>query len=95
MTRAGIGIATSVNEVAGVAPGVHAIEDVVDDLSHGALMQRDALGGKRSPDDLLQAVVARRVHRDHLLLLDGERHADVIHEHDPTGASCRSRANSS
>ena len=60
-----------------------AVEDAGDDLADRLLVVGDARRRERLADDLLEAVVARRVHRDHLQALDVQRNPDVVDQKDP------------
>ena len=46
-------------------------------------MLADPLRGEAALEQRLDPVVARRVHRDHLLLLGLERDPEVVEDHDP------------
>ncbi|HEX4110859.1 MAG TPA: hypothetical protein VHX88_22210 [Solirubrobacteraceae bacterium] len=60
----------------------HAVEDRGDDRTDVRLVVGDPLGVERLAHQLLEAVVARRVHRDHLQALHVKRRADVVEQED-------------
>ena len=81
MTRAGHLAAEVGDEVAGLA-AVEAAEHRADDLANVLGVLGDALRREGAAHELLEAVVAGRVHGDHLQPLDVEWRADVVDEED-------------
>ena len=61
----------------------HPVEHPVDDSADSLLVLGDPLRREAALKQGLDPVVARRVHRDHLLLLALERDAEVVEDHDP------------
>ena len=77
----------------------HAVEHPVDDRTDAVRVLGDALRGEATLEQRLEAVVARRIHGDHLLLLRLERDPEVVEHQDPAhlggegrSSPCRCRA---
>ena len=60
-----------------------AIERPIDDAADSIRVLRNALWCEAPLEEGLEAVVPRRIHRDHLLALSLERDAEVVKDEDP------------
>ena len=82
ITRETTGPATSLTRST-LAPVRDPVEHPVDDLPDPLLVLGDPPRREAALEQGLDPVVARRVHRDHLLLLTLERDPEVVEDHDP------------